>query len=269
MEFDKSKVYTALNAEELEAGDEVILANYLEFLQAQVKANSWPTYVKRLDGIMSTSSTNRFKSGGQHYNLAYLVSRPGEAKPENKKLSEKVFKGWKSFKYDADKDSYVVYIDHYGEPCLDFGSCAQWDKIQEYKGAKNKLFVGSKEECKAWCNKRDNLAKIILAWENGRDVQFYSLMERRWVTLNNPSWDGECEYRVKPNGLVWKDLKMGDILWMSGRRPVPLGGKYEYEHFEERRIVTGIVDDSGTKRHVQLGGDWINDEDLEKWSVEK
>jgi hypothetical protein len=40
-------------------------------------------------------------------------------------------------------------------------------------------------------------------------------------------------------------------------------------HIEERRMVTGIVDDPGTKRHVQLGGDWIDDDDLEKWSVEE
>lgn len=465
MTFDKSKVYTSLNAEELEIGSEVILANDLDTLKYEVEANSWPTYVKRLDSVMGTSSTNRFKSGDQHYNLAYLVrkvakeeeqwiaylarnniscyltacredrwesvqkdygaktklfigseseveewykarqkfakvikawedgkpiqvrvsgkgewtdcvvtpewsceceyrvkpkeekwivflARPkngncsldaceeddwelaqedygaktklfigsrseavkwyssGEkfteaikawedgktvqvrdkitnkwvdcaetpfwfcdceyrAKPENKKLSEKEFKGWKSFKYNADEDLYVVYVDHYGEPRLDFGSCAQWDKIQEYKGAKKKLFVGNREECRAWCDKRDNLAKIILAWENGRNVQFYSLMERRWVTLNNPSWDGEWEYRIEPDGLVWTDLKMGDILRRAGERPAPLGGKHEYVYVEERRMVTGIVDDPGTKRHVQLGGDWIDDDDLKEWSVEE
>ena len=40
MEFDKNKVYTALNADELKVGSKVIVANYLESLKAQVEANS-------------------------------------------------------------------------------------------------------------------------------------------------------------------------------------------------------------------------------------
>lgn len=89
MTFDKSKVYTALDAEELEVGSVVILANYLESLKCQVEAKTWPSYVLRLDGIMGTSSTNRFRSGNQHYNLAYLVSKPSEAKPERKVIVAK------------------------------------------------------------------------------------------------------------------------------------------------------------------------------------
>ena len=345
MEFDKRFVYTSLNAEELEAGDEVILANYLESLKDQVEANSWPTYVKRLDDVMGASSTNRFKSGHKTYNLAYLVgkveatenekkwiaylarSKDGkgcyltacredaweevqetygaktklfvgaydeavnwyrdrqkliqtiEAFEDGKEIQVKAFAGlwypasnpdWNvDAEYRIKPDAYVAYVDHY-EPHLDFGSCAQWDKIQEYKGAKNKLFVGSVEECRAWCDSRDKFADVILAWENGEEVQVAPKGTNKWVDLHcEPTWDLRDEYRVKPDGLVWTDLKMGDTLWREVDLPAPLGGRGEYAHVEERRMVTGIVDDPGTKRHVQLGGDWIDDEDLKKWSVEE
>ena len=366
MEFDKSKVYTSLNAEELKVGSEVILADNLESLKQQVEANSWPTRIKRLDWIMDTSFANRFKFSNLHYNLAYLVRKVEEEKPDeeenwiaylvrstdddchltaspeslweaaqrhfgaktklfvgseseavkwsrsrqkfveeikawedgeeiqvkaftglwysasnpswnvdaeyrvkpeekkNKKLSEKAFKDWRACK----NNTYVAYVDHY-EPHLDFGSHAQWRKIQKYKGAKNKLFIGSLDECRAWCDSHDKFAEEILAWENGKEIQFRKQGTTSWIHLDKPKWCDDCEYRVKPDGLVWTDLKMGDILWKAGDEPAPLGGKNEYVYVEERRMVTGIVDDPGTKRHVQLEGDWIDDEDLKEWSVEE
>lgn len=81
MEFDKSKVYTAANADELKIGSKVIVSNYFSSLRNQVEANSYPAYIKELTHIMGTSSTNRFKvDDNQTYNLAYLVSEPGEKK---------------------------------------------------------------------------------------------------------------------------------------------------------------------------------------------
>ena len=106
-----------------------------------------------------------------------------------------------------------------------------------------------------------------MAWEDGKGIQYRETSLNKWIDCD-PLWYVNTEYRVKPNGLVWTDLKMGDILRRAGERPAPLGGKHEYVHIEERRMVTGIVDDSGTKRHVQLGGDWIDDKDLEDWRKE-
>ena len=87
------------------------------------------------------------------------------------------------------------------------------------------------------------------------------------MTVNNPSWDAELEYRVKPDGLVWTDLKIGNILWKKDEKSIPLGGRDEYVYVEERRMVTVIVKDPTTNRHIQLGGDWIADENLKEWSI--
>lgn len=350
MTFDKSKVYTSLNAEELEVGSEVIAANCLELLQAEVKSNSWPTYVKKLDEVLGPDHIHRFKlPDSRAYNLAYLVRKVDEAKLEDEKWIAylareengkccltacnedrwedaqksrnaktklfvgtygeaikwyesrqkftEVIKSWEDgnvvqvrrssnrhigwidtpnpnwdvsleYRVKPEEDLYVAYVDHY-EPHLDFGLYTQWDRIQEYRGAKNKLFVGSEEECKEWCDKREKFADVILAWENEKKVQFYSVAGSRniWVTVNNPSWDAELEYRVKPDGLVWTDLKIGNILWKKDEKSIPLGGRDEYVYVEERRMVTVIVKDPTTNRHIQLGGDWIADENLKEWSI--
>ena len=74
MEFDRNKVFTAFNAEELKIGSKCIFANSVDSLESQVEANSYSTYIQRLDQVLGTSLTNRFKSGDKTYNLAYFIS---------------------------------------------------------------------------------------------------------------------------------------------------------------------------------------------------
>ncbi len=76
MEFELSRVYTSVNANELKAGSRCIFANCLDTLKSQVEANSYPTYIQKLDCILGISSTNRFESRNETYNLAYLISEP-------------------------------------------------------------------------------------------------------------------------------------------------------------------------------------------------
>ena len=79
MEFDKSKVYTALNADELKVGSTVVVANDLSSLKTKVQSGS---YSATLLKIWGTSSTNRFEvtSMNDRYNLCYLISEPEEKK---------------------------------------------------------------------------------------------------------------------------------------------------------------------------------------------
>lgn len=43
-------------------------------------------------------------------------------------------------------------------------------------------------------------AELIKAWADGAVIQFWSLIEDRWVdtTNNRPHWDGATKYRIKP-----------------------------------------------------------------------
>lgn len=81
MEFDKSRVYTALNADELKVGDKVIVADNLADLSASVATDNaaYP-----ISGIKSDDVGCRFivDRGGIKtvYYLAYLVERTPEKK---------------------------------------------------------------------------------------------------------------------------------------------------------------------------------------------
>lgn len=82
MKFDKSKVFTALNADELKVGSKVIVADTLYDLQKEVE-NENELILKILVRINDVKYACRFvvdNSSGysSDYNLAYLVEEPQE-----------------------------------------------------------------------------------------------------------------------------------------------------------------------------------------------
>jgi len=88
MEFDKSRVYTAQNADELEVGSKVIVADSLQGLKDRVnKSASDEDYISRIGSILPETAVHRFKTlWGGEYPLAYLISPPKE--PEYKPFSD-------------------------------------------------------------------------------------------------------------------------------------------------------------------------------------
>lgn len=72
MEFDKSKVYTAVNADELKPGDKVIVADDMLTLKAKVSEGfNW--YVVAITSILGEEWYGRFDIDKHNFPLAYLV----------------------------------------------------------------------------------------------------------------------------------------------------------------------------------------------------
>ena len=72
MEFDKSRIFTAINADELKVGDKVIVGDCLGSLKNEVELGA---HVHQLKGIRDEMNDYRFVTEGYPYNLAYLVER--------------------------------------------------------------------------------------------------------------------------------------------------------------------------------------------------
>ena len=86
MEFDKSRVYTALNADELKVGSTVIVADTMAALKEWV-SNYRATIEYRIIEILSEENGYRFKTtNGNTYAFAYLISPP--KKPKYKPFSD-------------------------------------------------------------------------------------------------------------------------------------------------------------------------------------
>lgn len=72
MEFDRSRVYSSVNADELKAGDMILVANTMADLKAAVRKDYKPV---PLSGVAYEVFECRFETLGNAYALAYLVER--------------------------------------------------------------------------------------------------------------------------------------------------------------------------------------------------
>ena len=80
MEFDKSRVYTALNADELKIGSKCIFADTIQDLKTRIKVECISTLVE----IYEENEKERFVGSDgvveASYSLAYLIEPPTEPK---------------------------------------------------------------------------------------------------------------------------------------------------------------------------------------------
>ena len=108
MEFDVSRVYTAVNAEELKVGSKVIVAQAFKTLKEAVKVNKEPI---ELRAVLPPECIARFEgSDNSCYNLAYLVEEPDVLKWTDLKVGDTVQRKGATAMVtliDADHDMHV------------------------------------------------------------------------------------------------------------------------------------------------------------------
>lgn len=223
MEFDKSRVYTALDADELKIGSKVFTADTLGRLKQYVTTED--RVIDTLSGIDDEDVCCRFLVNGVRYALAYLLSEP--------------------------KLEWIVYLCRREgvKPYLTACRSDVWESVKETNGAKTILFEGSEDESDKWYTSRRHLANVIAAWEDGKAIQYNSGNGWEDCCDNKPAWDITSQYRVKPEGLKWTDLKIGDIV---------TNGVRTY-------MVTGIDSKGECGSHILFGSDWTTDKELENW----
>ncbi len=131
MEFDKSKVYTALNADELKVGSKVICANTLDSLRRKVNKDEDITEVKE---ILEESNERRFRTEFSGlWPLVYFISEPEEKKLKwtDLKVGDVVCCGRKSCMItgiDTDNDTrfHICFNnDWYSDDELE-----EWEKVE-------------------------------------------------------------------------------------------------------------------------------------------
>ena len=96
MKFDKTKVYTALNADELEIGSKCIFADTIQELRQKVQGgyragDCAEDYFSCLAKIFDDDMAERLVSDRDNaYLYAYLIEPPTEVRFRNEKISEKI-----------------------------------------------------------------------------------------------------------------------------------------------------------------------------------
>ncbi len=106
MEFDKSRVYTAVNADELPIGSKCIFADSVYELYEKLKDKDVESYIWNLTGILTDSYVDRFEAGETNYCLAYLIEPPSASDQKERKY--KSFSNIENLKKSAVK--YIGFI---------------------------------------------------------------------------------------------------------------------------------------------------------------
>ncbi|WP_444818467.1 hypothetical protein E4N82_09045 [Treponema denticola] len=111
MEFDESRVYTALNADELKIGSRCIFADDLNSLRE--KTQEAEHHVSKLAAVKEEDEIYRFDNYDDAYALAYLIEPPDEPKYKPFESIDKAMEaikkhgGWVKWK-DDDIQGLVV-----------------------------------------------------------------------------------------------------------------------------------------------------------------
>ena len=116
MMFDKSRVYTAVNADELQIGSKVILSNVLSKLKEAVEVEKEEA-IQTLAIIRGENEVLRFVGDKYHsgYTLAYLIEPPTEKKykpfesVEEAMEAIKAHGGWIKYKLSASYSLVIAY----------------------------------------------------------------------------------------------------------------------------------------------------------------
>ena len=53
--------------------------------------------------------------------------------------------------------------------------------------------------------------ELIIKWLDGESIQFYYKPEKTWVDIDNPSWDKDIEYRIKPHRIGFEGCEFNEI----------------------------------------------------------
>ena len=115
MEFDKSRVYTAVNADELEIGSKCIFADTIHGLRQKVQDGDVENDAETLTELYSDDNVARFQAGCFPYTYAYLIDQPAEAKYEPFENTEdameaiKAHGGWIKYNVSASYSLVIAY----------------------------------------------------------------------------------------------------------------------------------------------------------------
>lgn len=137
MEFDKAKVYTALNADELKVCSKVIIGNTIEELRNRVQNGTTPL---TLSEIRSDRYEKRFKVAEYEedsvFSFIYLISEPEEKKLKwtDLKLGDVIKQKYSTISYlvtgidsEGESGSHILV----GKTWIEDACLCNWEKVEE------------------------------------------------------------------------------------------------------------------------------------------
>ena len=111
----------------------------------------------------------------------------------------------------------------------------------------------TKETTKELIAKAQDRIDLMQAYVDGKQIQFYSILENKWVDTIEPSWLQGNRYRIKPEP-NYRPFKNTKECWQEMQKHQPFGWIKDKEdgHYAMVTTVDVFYDD---KNYIKISGD--------------
>ena len=138
MEFDKSRVYTAVNADELKIGSKCLFSDTVKGLRRKVEKEGAANRAETFYRLHNNGADDLFVGNNYAYCYAYLIEPPAESKYKPFKSVEKAMEtikqhgGWVERKNFGTRYILIAKEKHIGLFKQEDGWCTPNDLFQDF-----------------------------------------------------------------------------------------------------------------------------------------
>ena len=111
----------------------------------------------------------------------------------------------------------------------------------------------TKEKTKELIAKAQDRINLMQAYVNGKQIQFFSILENKWVDTIDPSWSQFNRYRIKPEP-NYRPFKNAEECWQEMQKHRPFGWLKDKEDGHYTMVTTVDAAAGEGKKHIKISG---------------
>ena len=112
----------------------------------------------------------------------------------------------------------------------------------------------TKEKTKELIAKAQDRINLMQAYVNGKQIQFFSILENKWVDTIDPSWSQFNRYRIKPEP-NYRPFRNAEECWQEMQKHQPFGWIKDKNDGHYSMVTT--VDAAAGGKCISISGDHI------------
>ena len=111
----------------------------------------------------------------------------------------------------------------------------------------------TKEKTKELIAKAQDRIDLMQAYVDGKQIQFYSRLEDKWVDTIDPSWSQFNRYRIKPEP-NYRPFRNAEECWQEMQKHHPFGWIKDKNDGHYSMVTTVDAAAGEDKKHIGISG---------------
>ena len=111
----------------------------------------------------------------------------------------------------------------------------------------------TKEKTKELIAKAQDRINLMQAYVNGKQIQFFSILENKWVDTIDPSWSQFNRYRIKPEP-NYRPFINTEECWQEMQKHQPFGWIKDKNDGHYSMVTTVDAAAGEGKKHIGISG---------------